>query len=98
MNRHQQFQRIEDDYPGLLNEQQLVALARLQQGVKELAEDVARLNALKVDTRLPLPSICMAAYEAGTLLYAIDSLVFEHELADARLRRDACATPLREAA
>lgn len=98
MNHPQQFQRFEDAYPGLLTEQQLVALDRIQKGARKLAEAVSRLNAIKVDARLPLPAIRMTAYETGVLLYAVECLQFEHELAYSKLRQEACAAPLGEAA
>lgn len=91
-------QTYADQYPGLLDDQQLIALDRLQKGARKLAEAAMRLNSITVDAHLPLPSIRMTAYETGVLLYAIECLQFEHDLADSKLRRDACAMPLREQA
>lgn len=99
MNRLQhRFRSPENDYPGLLSDQQLIALDRIHKGVKKLAEAAMRLNTIKEDARLYLPSIRTTAYEAGYLLHAVECALFDHELAEAKLRRAAGATPLREAA
>lgn len=86
------------DYPGLLTDEQLLALDRIYRGVRKLAEAAMRLNTIKEDAGLRLPSIRTAAYEAGFLLHAVECAQFDHELAESKLRRAAGATPLREAA
>ena len=92
------FRSPEDDFPGLLNDEQLAALDRIHKGVKKLAEAAMRLNTIKEDARLSLPSIRTTAYEAGYLQHAVECALFDHELAEAKLRRAAGAGPLREAA
>lgn len=90
---------MQTKYPGLLSEQQLAAIARAQQFLPKLAKSMADLNTILVnDQRLPVHPLALPQYEAGRLLHELEELVFNHDLAMAKWRRDVAAGAERMAA
>lgn len=92
MNR----QTLENSYfPGLLEDTQAQALARVQAGLVQAHRSIQRINGLIVENKLPLRTI--NAYEIGTVYGASEQMAFTHELAEKQLRRS-CNAPERIAA
>lgn len=79
-------------FPGLLDDTQTQALARVQAGLIQAYKAIQRINALIVDNKLNLRTI--SAYEFGLVYGASEHMVFSHELAEKQLRL-ACNAPER---
>ncbi len=82
-------------FPGLLDDAQAQALARVQAGLIQAYKAIQRINGLIVDNNLNLRTI--SAYEFGLVYGASEHMAFTHELAEKQLRL-ACNAPVRMAA
>lgn len=82
-------------FPGLLDDHQAQALARVQAGLIQAYKAIQRINGLIVDNKLRLRTI--SAYEFGLVYGASEQMAFTHELAEKQLRRS-CNAPERMAA
>jgi hypothetical protein len=85
----------ETQYPGLLSDDQLRALAACQKGVLKVAELALRINTMNADHKLGLPSLQVPS--TGAVYHAIEGKVFYHELDESRLRRHLGAAMKQEA-
>ncbi len=82
-------------FPGLLEDTQAEALARVQAGLIQAYKAIQRINGLIVDNKLGLRTI--SAYEFGLVYGASEQMAFTHEMAEKQLRL-ACNAPVRMAA
>jgi len=77
-------------FPGLLEDTQAEALARVQAGLVQVHKAIQRINGMIVDNKLSLRTI--NAYELGLTYGASEHMAFTHELAEKQLRRE-CNAP-----
>lgn len=82
-------------FPGLLEDTQAQALARVQAGLVQAHRAIQRINGLIVENKLLLRTI--NAYEIGMVYGASEQMAFTHELAEKQLRRS-CNAPEKMAA
>lgn len=88
-----------NNHPGMLNEEQVKAITGIQDFLRNLGKRIERVNTvLLADNHFPVRPLNLPAFEAGRLMHELDGLLFNHDLAMAKLRQAACAEPERLAA
>ena len=77
------------DFPGLLTDSQAQTLAQVQKGMLAVNRAILRLNGLIINGNLRLTLV--SAPSVGSVYGETLRMVFEHELAESKLRRSADA-------
>ena len=93
-NPQHRFSSPENYFSGLLNDEQLAAVASVQKGVRKMAEFAQRINTMIVENKLAIKPLPTVQYEAGRVLHEIDEVLFDNDSAMNQLRRAAGAERL----
>lgn len=74
-----------NDFPDMKTDQQVSALQSIQKGLLKISELVQRINTINVENNLNLPALEVPMI--GMVYHAADGVLFDHELDEAKLRR-----------
>lgn len=86
---------LRTEYPHMLNDDQVRALASIQKGLAKMAELASRISTMNADHQLGLRPL--ACPDIGMVHQQVERRIFDHELDEGRFRRHLGAEPERRA-
>lgn len=93
-NPQHRFSSSENEFPALLNDEQLAAVASVQKGVRKMAQIAQRINTMLVEHNLSARPLTLVQHEAGRVWHELDDVLFDSASAMNQLRRAAGAERL----